>query len=170
MPRLLAIVGAIALLAASAAPALAGGKPVKAAEESQPPVTYPAGELCEFDLLFEDILNTSHSLTFPAADDGTQRVMFGGRIVLRLTNLETGASRVYNASGPGTFTIGDSLIVTGQGPWLLYFFEGDADGPGVWYTRGKIRIEADLETGQISSANRPANTIDVCEQLGGHAG
>ena len=170
MPRLLAIVGAIALLAASAAPALAGGKPVKAPEESQPPVTYPAGELCDFDLLFEDILNTSHSLTFPAADDGTQRVMFGGRIVLRLTNLETGASRVYNASGPGTFTFGDSLIVTGQGPWLLYFFEGDADGPGVWYTRGKIRIEADLETGQIISANRPANTIDVCEQLGGHAG
>ena len=170
MPRLLAIVGAIALVAAAAAPALAGGKPVKAPEESPPPVTYPAGELCDFDLLFEDILNTSHSLSFPVADDGTQRVLFGGRILVRLTNLETGVSRVYNASGPGTFTFGDSLIVKGQGPWLLYFFEGDADGRGIWYTRGRIRLEVDLETGHIISAIRPPNTIDVCEQLGGHAG
>jgi hypothetical protein len=170
MPRLLAIVGAIALVAASAAPALAGGKPVKAPEEPPPPVTYPAGELCDFDLLFEDILNTSHSLSFPVADDGTQRVLFGGRILVRLTNLETGVSRVYNVSGPGTFTFGDSLIVKGQGPWLLYFFEGDADGPGIWYTRGRIRLEVDLETGHIISAKRPPNTIDVCEQLGGHAG
>ena len=169
MPRVLAVVGAIALVALSTAPALAGGKPVKAPEESPPPVIYPAGELCDFDLLFEDVLNTSHSLTFPAANDGTQRVMFGGRIVLHLTNLDTGTSKFYNASGPGTFTFGETLVVTGQGPWLLYFFEGDADGPGVWYTRGKIRIEADLETGQIISASRPANTIDVCEQLGGHA-
>ena len=169
MSRILAVVGAIALVALSAAPVLAGGKPVKAPEESPPPVIYPAGELCDFDLLFEDILNTSHSLTFPAADDGTQRVMFGGHIVLRLTNLETGASRVYNASGPGTFTFGDTLVVKGQGPWILYFFEGDADGPGVWYTRGPIRIEVDLETGHFISASRPANTIDVCEQLGGHA-
>ena len=169
MPRVLALVGAIALVAVSAVPALAGGKPVKAPEESPPPVIYPAGELCDFDLLFEDILNTSHSLTFPVADDGTQRIRYGGRIVLRLTNLETGASRIYNASGPGTFTFGDTLVVEGQGLWLLYFFEGDADGPGVWYTHGSIRVEVDLETGQIMSASRPRNTIEVCEQLGGHA-
>jgi hypothetical protein len=169
MHRVLAVVGAIALVALSAAPALAGGKPVKASEESPPPVTYPAGELCDFDLLVEDILNTSHSLSFPAADDGTQRVLFGGRIVLRLTNLATGMSRVYNASGPGTFSFGDTLIVKAHGPWLLTFFEGDAGGPGVWYTRGAMRVEVDLETGQVISASRPRNAIDVCEQLGGHA-
>ena len=169
MRRLFATFGALTLVAMSAAPALAGGKPEKAPEESPPPVIYPAGELCDFDLLFEDILNTSHSLTFPVADDGTQRQLFGGHIVLRLTNLDTGVSMMYNASGPGTFTYGDTLVVEGEGLWLLYFFEGNADGPGVWYTRGKIRVEVDLETGQITSASRPSNTIDVCEQLGGHA-
>ena len=118
MPRVLAVVGAIALVAVSAAPVLAGGKPVKASDGSPPPVIYPAGEVCDFDLLYEDILNTSHSLTFPAADDGTERVLFGGRIVVRLTNLDTDVSRVYNASGPGTFIFGDTLVVT-PGPWLL---------------------------------------------------
>ena len=169
MPRVFALVGAIALVAVWAIPVLAGGKPVKAAEESQPPVTYPAGELCDFDLLFDDILNTSHSLSFPVADDGTQRVLFGGRIMLRLTNLDTGTSRVYNASGPGTFTFGDTLVVKGHGAWLLTFFDGDAGGPGAWYTRGHIRVEVDLETGQVISASRPPNAINVCEQLGGHA-
>jgi len=169
MPRVLAILGAIALVAVAAAPVLAGGKPVKASDGSLPPVTYPAGEVCDFDLLYEDILNTSHSLTFPAADDGAERVLFGGRIVLRLTNLDTGASRIYNASGPGTFTFGDTLVVRAHGPWLLTFFEGDADGPGVWYTRGHMRVEVDLDTGQVISVSRPASAIDVCEQLGGHA-
>ncbi len=170
MRRVLAVVGAIALVAVSAAPVLAGGKPVKASDGSPPPVIYPAGEVCDFDLLYEDILNTSHSLTFPAADDGTERVKFGGRIVVRLTNLDTDVSRVYNASGPGTFIFGDTLVVHANGPWLLTFFEGDADGPGAWYTRGHMRVEVDLETGQVISVNRPPNTIDVCEQLGGHAG
>jgi hypothetical protein len=170
MRRVLAALGAIALLAVSAAPVLAGGKPVKASDGPVPPVIHPAGEVCDFDLLYEDILNTSHSLTFPVGDDGTERVMFGGRIVLRLTNLDTGASRVYNASGPGTFTFGDTLVVHANGPWLLTFFEGDADGPGAWYTRGHMRVEVDLDTGQVISVIRPANTIDVCEQLGGHAG
>ena len=169
MPRVLAVLGAIALAAVSAAPVLAGGKPVKASEGSPPAVTYPAGEVCDFDLLYEDILNTSHSLTFPVADDGTERVLSGGRIVLRLTNLDTNTSRVYNASGPGTFIFGDTLTVMGRGPWLLTFFEGDAGGPGVWYTRGHMQVEVDLDTGQIISATRPTNAIDVCEQLGGHA-
>ena len=150
-------------------PSFAGGKPVKAPEESPPPVIYPAGELCDFDLLFEDVLNTSHSLTFPAADDGTQRVLFGGRIVLHLTNLDTGVSRFYNASGPGTFTFGETLVVKGQGPWLLYFFEGDADGPGVWYVRGTSGSRPTSRRGISSRRRRPPNTIDVCEQLGGHA-
>jgi hypothetical protein len=169
MSRVLAVLGAIALLAVSVAPVLAGGKPVKASDGSPPPVTYPAGEVCDFDLLYEDILNTSHSLSFPAADDGTERVLFGGRIVVRLTNMDTDTSRVYNASGPGTFIFGDTLIVDANGPWLLTFFEGDADGPGAWYTRGHMRVEVDRDTGQIISATRPPNAIDVCEQLGGHA-
>ena len=80
MSRVLAVLGAIALVAVSAVPALAGGKPVKASDGSLPPVTYPAAEVCDFDLLYEDILNTSHSLTFPAGADGTERVLFGGRI------------------------------------------------------------------------------------------
>jgi hypothetical protein len=169
MSRVLAVLGAIALVAVSVAPVLAGGKPIKASAGSAPAVTYPAGELCDFDLLYEDILNTSHSLTFPEADDGSQRAMSGGRIVLRLTNQDTGVSRVYNASGPGTFAFSDTLIVHGHGPWLLTFFEGDAGGPGVWYTRGHIRVEIDLETGAVISASRPRNAIDVCQQLGGHA-
>ena len=60
MPRVLALVGAIALVVGVSRPALAGGKPIKAPEESPPsPVIYPAGELCGFDLLFEDILNAA---------------------------------------------------------------------------------------------------------------
>ena len=169
MSRVLAVLGAIALVAVSAVPALAGGKPVKASDGSLPPVTYPAGEVCDFDLLYEDILNTSHSLTFPAGADGTERVLFGGRIVARLTNLDTDTSRVYNASGPGTFSFANTLTVMGHGPWLVTFFEGDAGGPGVWYTRGHMQVEVDLDTGQIISASRPPNAIDVCEQLGGHA-
>jgi hypothetical protein len=35
---------------------------------------------------------------------------------------------------------------------------------------GHMRVEVDLESGQVISVSRPRNTIDVCEQLGGHAG
>ena len=130
MRRVLAVLGAIALVAVSAAPVLAGGKPVKASDGSPPPVIYPAGEVCDFDLLYEDILNTSHSLTFPAADDGTERVLFGGRIVVRLTNLDTDASRVYNASGPGTFIFGDTLVVRRQRALAPHVLRGRRRRPG----------------------------------------
>lgn len=168
MRRALAPVLAALVLAASATTALAGGKPEVIKNEQLPPEHYPADAICDFDVMIEWLVDTGQSIAFPAAADGTVRQIITGHLVTRVTNEESGASVVYNISGPGEFTFdGDVLQIRGGGPWLLYAFPGDAGGPGIWFTRGPVALEVDLTTGAWLSASKPSNTVDVCAALGG---
>ena len=168
MRRALAPLLAALLVMLSALPVLAAGKPEKTQNELLPPELYAAGIVCDFDLVIEYLIDTGHAITFPVAEDGTQRQNVGGHLVVRVTNSETGASVTYNISGPGKFLFhGEQLTIAGGGPWLLYAFPGDAGGPGMWFTRGRIGIEVDLNTGAWLAVSKPHNTVDVCAVLGG---
>lgn len=167
MRRVLVPILAALLLIASAVPALAG-KPEVVKNEPLPPEHYPAGLVCDFDLEIKSLVDSGQTITFPAADDGSVRQIVTGHLVVQVTNEETGASVVYNVSGPGKFRyVGDVLHIRGGGPWLLYAFPGDAGGPGVWFTRGQIAIEIDLNTGVWLSVSKPQNQVNVCALLGG---
>ena len=166
MRRVLSVLAAIALIALSAAPALAA-RPEKEPDVIGDPLTFPAGEVCDFDLRETVKIDTGKSIVFPPEDDGAQRVLVNGHIVATVTNLETDQSVTYNISGPGTFTYGDTLEIDATGTWLFYNFEGDAGGPGMWLSTGKSHLEIDLATGQWLSFTPARNTIDVCAVLGG---
>jgi hypothetical protein len=168
MRRALAPLLAALLLLLTAVPTLAGGKPEFARNEPLPPEFYPAGVVCTFDLRIDYVVDTGHSITFPEAPDGSVRSLLGGHLVVTVTNEETNQSVTYNISGPGKFLFsGDVLTITGGGPWLLYGFPGDAGGPGMWFTKGPIVLEVDLNTGAWLSASKPGNIVDVCALLGG---
>ncbi len=159
---------ALLIILATAIPALANGKPDIVPNEPLPPEFYPAGVVCDFDLTVEYLVDSGRTITFPPDDDGAVRQLIVGRLVMRVTNEETGASSTQNVSGPGKFVYdGEVLHITGGGPWLLYAFPGDAGGPGMWLTKGKVSITIDLNTGTWLAVSKPRNIVDLCAALGG---
>ena len=113
MRRALALVTSFLLLLLAAAPASAA-PPTR--EPFAPLVAeYPAGEVCDFDLLVESTELKAKAITFDRRD-GAFRQNLTGRIVQRATNLETGASVTRNSSGPGKVSINDAgHVVIGFG-------------------------------------------------------
>jgi len=169
MRHALATLLALGLLAFAALPAVAGGKPEWAANEPVDPFGFAAGEVCDFDLEIAFAVDTGHTITFPESN-GSQLVIGAGHLVITVTNLETNASVTLNISGPGKLLFqGDKLSISGGGPWLIFTFPGDAGGAGMWYTKGYVTLEIDLNSGAVPSLSLPHNSIDVCELLGGHA-
>jgi hypothetical protein len=152
------------LLAAVIAVPTAAAKPERAFFEAPPPTDYAAGELCAFPVRIEAVINQEYGITFPVAEDGTQRTIVSGRLVMMITNLATDESLTVNVSGPGVFTFGaDGLSIDGGGNWLFYLFATDAGGPGIWVTSGRVRLEAG-ESG-VTALTMPHRTQDVCELL-----
>jgi hypothetical protein len=169
MRRALTPLLVVGLLASAAVPALAA-KPEKAPNEPAPPTEFPAGSVCDFDLLLEVVLDTGHTITFPEVN-GLQRVNAGGHVVDRVTNLEGSASVTLNISGPGklVFDYNNGLLhVSGGGPWLTWVFpEDEGVDAGLYYSRGRISYTADLNTGLLTAIDLPRNTVEMCAVLGG---
>lgn len=157
------------LLLLAALPTLAAGKPAINGNDGLPDsFILEAGVSCDFNLQINTLVDGAHFIDFPIADNGTQRSLVGGHVVLQATNLDTGASLAYNASGPGTYLIsGDQESIVAGGPSLFWTFPGDAGGPGLWYTRGQTAIVVDRNTDTYTTFDTPHNTIDVCAALGG---
>jgi hypothetical protein len=65
-----------------------------------PPFTSPAGQLCEFTLQADPIADEEMVATVARFPDGTPKVeAYKGRLVVRYTNVETGASTDKDLSG-----------------------------------------------------------------------
>jgi hypothetical protein len=87
-----------------------GAQAVPAVPKGQPfEFSAPAGEFCDFALA---AAGTNAALVRPASPGGD--LIMTGPVALKVTNLETGASRSYNISGP-TFVDAATgrLILTG---------------------------------------------------------
>jgi hypothetical protein len=96
----IALTVAFALLAV----AFAGGKPTRAdVPDWMFTGSAPAGAICPFAASSAVVVNNEHVLTFPAEPNGDVRQQFGGTVIVRYTNDETGKSIVASISGPGTF-------------------------------------------------------------------
>ena len=165
MRRVLVSVVLGSLLAATVAlPALAA-KPERDVIGAPPPIDYPAGALCAYAVRVEFPINKEYGIAFTPQPDGSQRIIVTGRLVAMVTNLETGESVTLNASGPGTFWFAPdgTLTIAGGGHWLLYLFPTDVGGPGIFYTSGRIHLEAG-PTG-VTGLTMPRNTRDICAML-----
>ena len=164
MRRTIALLFGLILVLATTSPVLAV-KPERfflPADDLQ----FAAGEVCDFPVMQEVVVNREYGLLFPVAQDGSQLMLVTGSLVLREINEATGKSIVVNASGPGklTFNADGSLVASGGGRWTVFLFPTDVGGPSFHLTTGRVtvRIEAD---GTVSLAIFPNRTTDLCAAL-----
>ncbi len=152
----------VVVLAALLAPgALAQQGPQKEPLENEP-LEFAAGEVCPFAVKLEPVANKEMIKTFPNG-----RQMINGRLTARVTNLDANRSMVVNISGPGTFTEleNDRLRLVLRGRNLLFSFESDVLGAGLFLTTGRVVAVLDLATETIVSHQHRGRAIDLCARL-----
>jgi hypothetical protein len=122
---------------------------------------------CDFPVAVTVLENNEFTTTF-FKDGNVTRVLVTGRVVVELTNVDTGESLVANISGPGVFTFTrDTTVLTTEGNWLLVFFPGDlgAGEPGqIWLTSGLFVLEFSEEGVALLEAH--GTFRDACVLLG----
>lgn len=159
MPRTTALiaraVGATAALllpvAVLASPAAADGPPPGPPGAWQPyraeSFTAPAGTLCAFSLRSEVVLDEEWVRTTTAPDGSLLRQEFVGPLVVRLTDVDTGASvkRSLSARAVAEYAPDGSFVLRIQGPAAVGFHPGDSLPPGYYLLRGRhtVRFAAD---------------------------
>ena len=160
MSRILAVVGAIALVALSAAPSL------PAASRSRLPKSHRRLSSIRRGVVRLRSAVRGHPQHQPLAHiPGGRRRDAAGHVRWpdRVASHQSGHGCVEGLQrlGAGHLHLRRHARCQGQGSWLLYFFEGDADGPGVWYTRGQIRSRSTSRRG--SSSRQPGQpTRSTC--------
>src|SRR5947207_882545 len=115
-----------------------------AAAQASPPiplppngeVTWPAGTLCAFPLRIVTTENKSLLHEFPSGD-----ILITGKLTQRVTNLDTGASKDFKASGPLKIMFhndGTSTAVSTGRILLTLSSSEDAGGPGIFIYTGRV--------------------------------
>jgi len=112
------VVALLALL--PAAPALAKGPIIEPAPGED--FVIPAGEMCEFGVSVEFVVNRERTITFLDDEGNFVRQLIVGALSYRLTNLSTGGSLELNIPGPGLVTPNPdgSITLVARGPWTLF--------------------------------------------------
>jgi hypothetical protein len=126
------------------------------------PATFPAGTVCDFQITVSEVANNEYARTFPNGN-----ILTTGRLVLRVTNDETGESAVRNSSGPAVLTTGSNgeEVLVARGPTLFPVFEGED-------ATGRVGVGAFLFHGTIVFAGGSLTSVsgsfeDLCVTLAG---
>ena len=160
---LAAAVVAATLILAAAAPASAD-KPLR---EPLPSDDFVLSGSCDFDVFVHTVENKEFIKTYFDDDGNPTRQIINGRLVVELTNPETGESIVYNISGPGfvTFFEDGSVDSVAGGRSLAIFFPGEVeDLPLLFVNSGQVTYHFDPE-GNLVGAEQVGEIEDVCAAL-----
>jgi hypothetical protein len=127
-----------------------------------PDVTWPAGTVCPYPVRVVATANNSRLHTLRNG-----QLLITGKLVQRVTNERTGASKTIRASGPLRVIIHDdgSFMLVSHGRILWTFFAQDAGGPGLFVFTGHVVMEVDTD-GFATSISRVPKVEDVCAELG----
>ena len=165
MKRVLALLCLTSVTLFFSASAASATKPVK---EFVPASDFVLDGICDFVVDVHIVVNRVYSKTFFDKDGNVVRQELSGVLVLDLINEDTGSTVRVNVPGPGTYTFeGDTTILAGTGPWLLFFFPGALEGHPeglLWLTTGHFVLEFPSE-GPLSFDDFPARTTDACALL-----
>jgi hypothetical protein len=144
----------VAVVAGSSLAGTAAAAPTVPGGEFVPAGTFAAGNLCPFAVQIDFKSGQVQRSTLP---NGIQIITGPG--AARVTNTDTGASKIYNASGPTKFDP-ETNRVTVTGLNLIPAPAGQG-GPFLWLTSGKVSfvLNNPIET-------RTGHITDVCAELG----
>ncbi len=121
-----------------------------------------AGTACDFAVHIDALVNREYLTSFFDADGNLVRDSFNGSLMVRLTNVATGAWIDVNAGGPG----GDTYLADGT---ILEDFNGHAIPlfDGVFYqTIGHHRYLTDADFNRLADVFHHGRIVDLCSQLG----
>jgi hypothetical protein len=170
MRRLVATFAIVGIVLALSAPAAQALRPDRFQPGPNPDLVVEG--VCDFDVLFHDVVNQLVVTDFFDAQGNLVRESGTGLIIEEISRLddqgEPVATITRNISGPGTFTFGeDSTTLAAQGSWLFFFLPednvaGHPDGL-IWLTTGRFVWRFD-EAGTTLVSSRGI-VEDVCELL-----
>jgi hypothetical protein len=158
--RKLRVLGVLGLAVVTTAVLAAGASADPNPNSGRVPVTLPpetvVTDVCPFPVLIELVANKEYSKTHK---NGVEIIT--GRLVVRVTNTETGESRVYNISGPGQVTL-DGAIETDVFLGRALLFDPSF---GMLVTSGRVVGTFNTETGEFSIVSQRGHVEDVCATL-----
>ncbi len=159
LARRLALTGGMAAaLLVITAPATLAGKPVTEPQEYPDQITFEPGETCDFAIVVDFLANKEQVKTFTS--NGWDRSFISGRLVVRLTNPESGASRVFNISGPGPTVLHD------DGSYTIYY-DGNSIifGPGFMIATSGPAWQDYAADDSLTNTHVSHQAVDVCAAI-----
>ncbi|MEW2374503.1 hypothetical protein AB0883_00150 [Micromonospora sp. NPDC047812] len=128
----------------------------------------PAGARCDFAVRVRPVVDEVRKLVLETYPDGApKRELYTGALVNRVTNLETGATSLADASGTSlvTYDTDGSMTWYVVGPVLLGFRENAGSLPrGLWLVDGVFRVEFTPTYDKTITMVR-GSTHDVCTDV-----
>jgi hypothetical protein len=179
VPRMFLIAVAVtALLAGAAAPAGASApdtaQPAASAlQDGWVPVVIPpfdaaAGVLCDFAVHYDAVVNHARTKVVATYPDGSPKRQLGvGALFLRLSNAETGASKVVDTSDSVVTDFGTdgSRVLHAVGPVIALVRDGTSNLPrGIYAINGIYRITVS-PAGFKTFSLEHATTHPLCPDL-----
>jgi hypothetical protein len=164
--RLLPVYFVAILVLISASP-LSAQKPTRIPIGDLSGHTFEAGLVCSFPLRSQPLVNEAVATIFPPEENGDQRVILTGHLIVEYTNLDTGKSKVYNLSGPGILQVHPDGSVTFEllGRSSVDILPTDIPpGPLFLVNSGKLVFEL-TPSGQLILLSQTGHVQDVCAEL-----
>ncbi len=159
--RLIALacgVGAAAVLATSTVANASPPIPIPPNTEA----TWPAGTVCSYPV--HVVATENKSLLHPLSNG---QLVITGKLTEQVTNLQTGESESFKASGPLRIIPhddGSATVITHGRLFLTLSGSGDVIGPGLFVLVGRVVTQVSPE-GNLTSISHVPNMIDVCAAL-----
>jgi hypothetical protein len=173
MHRIMLVTMAVAaVLAGSAVPAAAspgtgpasGFTPVPI-----PPFDGPAGLLCDFAVHYDPIVSEVEAKVLATYPDGsTKRQLALGPLILNVSNAQTGASEIVDASGTAVMDFGQdgSMVWHVDGPVIARLPGGSSNLPRGLYAINGVYTVTFSPTGFKTITLEHGTIHNLCDDLG----
>jgi hypothetical protein len=142
---------AVAALVTSAGPAAASTTSTGWVPAPTPPFDIPAGDVCDFAIHGEPVVDQVKTKVVATYPDGSKKVELArGALILRITNVDNGVARLEDGSGSGLFRYAKdgSFTVDIVGPLLISFRQNSSNvSHGLYALNGVYRLAIQPVTG-----------------------
>ncbi len=165
MRRTIALLLGVMALLGMTSPVMAS-QPVREYLPAPENIDFAAGDLCDFAVRLHILVNQEYGTTFLDEAGNPTKTIITGRFVVEVVNLDSGASRILNASGPAVVTyLGDIIHVKFEGRSLILLPSDQL----LYLNTGIVIEEGDgsIQPTVLPVISRNGNRTDLCPILAG---